>query len=108
MYGLLQAFADGIKLVLKETIVPSTANSLIFILSPVLTFALSLSGWSVMTFSQNIVIADIPLGVLLLFCISSLGVYGVIMSGWSSNSKYAFLGALRSSAQWLVMKFLWD
>jgi NADH-quinone oxidoreductase subunit H len=61
-----------------------------------------------MPFSQNIVIADIPLGVLLLFCISSLGVYGVIMSGWSSNSKYAFLGALRSSAQWLVMKFLWD
>lgn len=99
IYGLLQAFADGIKLVLKETVIPSTANSLIFILSPVLTFALSLSGWSVMPFSQNIVIADIPLGVLLLFCISSLGVYGVIMSGWSSNSKYAFLGALRSSAQ---------
>jgi NADH-quinone oxidoreductase subunit H len=99
VYGLLQAFADGIKLVLKETIVPSTANLLIFIFSPIITFALSLTGWSVMPFSQGIVIADIPLGILVLFCISSLGVYGVIMSGWASNSKYAFLGALRSSAQ---------
>lgn len=95
----MQAIADGLKLVLKETIVPSTANLFIFIFAPIITFTLSLTGWSVMPFSQNIVIADVQLGILVMFCISSLGVYGVIMSGWASNSKYAFLGALRSSAQ---------
>jgi len=81
LYGLLQAFADGVKLILKETIVPSSSNYIIFILSPLLTFALSLVGWSVIPFSEGIVISDINLGVILLFAISSLGVYGVIMSG---------------------------
>lgn len=99
IYGLLQAFADGFKLIAKETIIPSSSNYVIFLLSPILTFALSLVGWAIMPFSKNIVIADINLGVIMIFAISSLGVYGVIMSGWASNSKYAFLGALRSSAQ---------
>jgi len=99
IYGILQAFADGIKLVFKETVIPNMANTLIFILAPIMTFALSLTGWSIIPFGYNIVIADIQLGVLFLFCVSSLGVYGVIMSGWASNSKYAFLGSLRSSAQ---------
>lgn len=99
IYGLLQAFADGFKLVVKETIVPNSSNYLIFIMSPIITFTLSLIGWSLIPFSENVVIADIPLGILALLAISSLGVYGIIMAGWSSNSKYAFLGALRSSAQ---------
>jgi len=81
IYGILQAFADGIKLVFKETIIPNMANSLIFISAPIVTFALSLTGWSIIPFGSNIVIADVQLGVLFLFCISSLGVYGVIMSG---------------------------
>jgi len=99
IFGLLQAFADGFKLIAKETIIPSSSNSAIFILAPLLTFALSLLGWSVMPFDNNIVISDVNLGVMVILAISSLNVYGVIMSGWASNSKYAFLGALRSSAQ---------
>lgn len=97
--GLLQAFADGFKLVGKETIIPSSSNFIIFVLSPIITFMLSLLGWAVIPFDSGIVITDTELGLIVLFTISSLGVYGVIMSGWSSNSKYAFLGALRSSAQ---------
>ena len=99
LFGFLQAFADGVKLILKETIIPSSSNYIIFILSPIIIFTLSLFAWSVMPFSKGIVIADVDLGVLILLAISSLSVYGVIMSGWSSNSKYALLGSLRSSAQ---------
>lgn len=99
IFGLLQAFADGLKLVAKETIIPNSSNYIIFILAPLITFTLSLLGWAVMPFDNSIVISDVNLGILLLFAMSSLSIYGVIMSGWSSNSKYAFLGALRSSAQ---------
>jgi NADH-quinone oxidoreductase subunit H len=97
--GLLQPFADGLKLFTKETIVPTNANTLLFFLAPALSFILSLSSWAVIPFSQGIVFCDINLGVLYLLAISSLNVYGVIFAGWSSNSKYAYLGALRSAAQ---------
>lgn len=99
VYGLLQAFADGFKLIIKETIIPSSANYIIFIVAPIYIFTLSLLSWSVIPFAENVVISDINLGLLVLFAISSLGVYGIILSGWASNSKYAFLGAIRSSAQ---------
>jgi NADH-quinone oxidoreductase subunit H len=98
-FGLLQPFADGLKLFVKETILPAGANKLIFTLAPMLTFVLSLIAWAVIPFGEGMVVADINVGVLYLFAISSLGVYGVIMAGWASNSKYAFLGALRSAAQ---------
>lgn len=98
-WGLLQPFADGLKLICKETIIPSEANQILFLLAPVLTFVLALVGWAVIPFSSDFVIADINVGVLYLFAISSLGVYGIIIAGWASNSKYAFLGAIRSSAQ---------
>lgn len=97
--GLLQPLADGLKLFVKETIFPSNSSILIFLLAPILTFVLSLIGWSVIPFSKNIVISDINIGILYLFAISSLSVYGIIMAGWSSNSKYPFLGSLRSAAQ---------
>jgi NADH-quinone oxidoreductase subunit H len=97
--GLLQPLADGLKLFAKETIFPSNSNIIIFLLAPMLSFILSLMGWSVIPFSFNIVIADLNVGVLYLFAISSLSVYGIVMAGWSSNSKYPFLGALRSAAQ---------
>ncbi len=98
-FGLLQPFADGVKLLAKETILPSGANKVIFLAAPMLTFILSLIAWAVIPFDAGMVLADINVGVLYLFAISSLGVYGVIMAGWASNSKYAFLGALRSAAQ---------
>jgi len=98
-FGLLQPFADGLKLLLKETVIPSGANRVVFILAPILTFLLSLIAWAVIPFDYGMVLADINVGVLYLFAISSLGVYGIIMAGWASNSKYAFLGALRSAAQ---------
>jgi len=97
--GLLQALADGLKLFTKETILPSNSNIIVFLFAPILTFILSLIGWSVIPFADKIVLADLNVGILYLFAISSLGVYGVIMAGWASNSKYAFLGALRSAAQ---------
>ena len=97
--GLLQPLADGLKLFVKETILPSDSNILIFIIAPILTFVLSLIGWSVIPLSENIVISDLNLGVLYLFAVSSLSVYGIVMAGWSSNSKYPFLGSLRSAAQ---------
>jgi len=97
--GLLQAIADGLKLLVKETILPSNSNIGIFLLAPVLSFLLSVIGWSVIPFSHTVVLADINLGILYIFAISSLNVYGLILSGWASNSKYAFLGALRSTAQ---------
>ncbi|WP_417318863.1 NADH-quinone oxidoreductase subunit NuoH [Emcibacter sp.] len=98
-WGLLQSFADGLKLFLKETIVPAGANKGIFLLAPCLTFILALVGWAVIPWSPELVLADINVGILYLFAISSLGVYGIVMSGWASNSRYAFLGALRSAAQ---------
>lgn len=98
-FGLLQPLADGLKLLLKETIIPSGANRIIFLLAPAITFTLALSAWAVIPFSGQWVLADINVGILYFFAISSLGVYGVIMAGWASNSKYPFLGALRSAAQ---------
>lgn len=97
--GLLQPLSDGLKLFAKETILPSNSNFFIFLLSPILTFILSLIGWAVIPFSEEIVIADLNIGVLYLFATSSLSVYGILLAGWSSNSKYPFLGALRSAAQ---------
>ncbi len=98
-YGLLQPFADGLKLLLKETIIPTGANQVVFLVAPMLTFILALVAWAVIPFDEGWVLADINVGVLYLFAISSLGVYGIIMAGWASNSRYAFLGALRSAAQ---------
>jgi len=99
IFGLLQPLSDGLKLLVKETILPSNSDKLIFIISPILTFIISLIGWVIIPFSKNATLANINIGILYIFAISSLGVYGIIMSGWSSNSKYAFLGALRSAAQ---------
>jgi len=98
-FGLLQPLSDGFKLLVKETVLPSNANKFLFILSPIITFVISLMGWAIIPYDKYSMLADINIGVLYLFAISSLGVYGIIMSGWSSNSKYAFLGALRSAAQ---------
>jgi len=97
--GLLQPLADGLKLFSKETILPSNANIFVFLFAPALTFILSLIGWAVIPFSEEVVLADLNVGVLYLFAVSSLSVYGIVMAGWSSNSKYPFLGALRSTAQ---------
>jgi NADH-quinone oxidoreductase subunit H len=98
-FGLLQPIADGVKLVVKETIIPSGANRVVFIAAPFVTFVLALIAWAVIPFGDGLVLANINVGILYLFAISSLGVYGIIMAGWASNSKYAFLGALRSAAQ---------
>ena len=98
-FGLLQPFADGLKLLVKETIVPSGANRVVFVVAPLITFTLALVAWAVIPFDAGVVIADINVGILYLFAISSLGVYGIILAGWASNSRYAFLGALRSAAQ---------
>jgi len=99
VFGLLQPLSDGLKLFVKEAIFPSNANKFIFQASPVVTFLISLMGFSIIPFDKYAVFSDINLGILYLFAMSSLGIYGIIMSGWSSNSKYAFLGALRSTAQ---------
>jgi NADH-quinone oxidoreductase subunit H len=98
-FGLLQPFADGLKLLVKETIIPSGANRLVFVAAPLVTFTLSLVAWAVIPFDVHAVVANINVGILYLFAISSLGVYGIILAGWASNSRYAFLGALRSAAQ---------
>ncbi len=97
--GLLQPLADGLKLFVKESIFPSNANIFLFIVAPLLTFFLSLIGWAVIPFGLGIVISDTPLGLLYILAVSSISVYGIIISGWASNSKYAFIGALRSAAQ---------
>jgi NADH-quinone oxidoreductase subunit H len=97
--GLLQPIADGMKLFFKETVVPAKANRVVFVIAPMITFVLALVAWAVIPFGPGMVLADINVGVLYLFGISSLGVYGIIMAGWASNSKYAFLGAMRSAAQ---------
>src|SRR3984893_6441266 len=98
-FGLLTAIADGLKLLMKETVIPSSANRGVFIAAPILTFVLSLVAWAVIPFNAGVVLSNINVGILYLFAISSLGVYGIIMAGWASNSKYAFLGAMRSAAQ---------
>lgn len=97
--GLLQALADGLKLFVKETTLPSNSNIFIFILSPILAFILSLIGWAAVPFGHTIVLSDLNLGILYLLGISSLNIYGIVLAGWSSNSKYAYLGGLRSAAQ---------
>jgi NADH-quinone oxidoreductase subunit H len=98
-FGLLQPFADALKLLVKETVLPTRANKAVFIAAPVISFSLSLAAWAVIPFAKGMVLANINVGILYLFAISSLGVYGIIMAGWSSNSMYAFLGAMRSAAQ---------
>jgi NADH-quinone oxidoreductase subunit H len=98
-FGLLQSLADALKYIFKEVIIPSSSNKIIFILAPIVTMTLALISWAVIPFSATQVIADINVGILYLFAVSSLGVYGIIMGGWASNSKYPFLGAIRSAAQ---------
>ena len=98
-FGILQSFADALKLLTKENIVPTNSNKIVFLLAPIITMVLSLAGWAVIPFAPNWVIADINVGIMYLFAVSSLGVYGIIMAGWASNSQYPFLGALRSAAQ---------
>jgi NADH-ubiquinone oxidoreductase chain 1 len=97
-YGVLQPFADALKLILKETIIPSQSNKVLFYLAPVSTLIFSLLGWGIIPFGQGLAISDFSLGILYTFALSSLGVYGIILAGWSANSKYAFLGSLRSTA----------
>ena len=98
-FGLLQTVADALKYILKEIIIPASSNKVIFILAPIVTMTLALVAWAVIPFSNELVLADINVGILYLFAVSSLGVYGIIMGGWASNSKYPFLGAIRSAAQ---------
>jgi len=98
-FGLLQSLADALKYIFKEVIIPSSSNKVIFILAPIVTMTLALVSWAVIPFSATQVLADINVGILYLFAVSSLGVYGIIMGGWASNSKYPFLGAIRSAAQ---------
>lgn len=98
-WGILQPFADGLKSILKESIIPSQANKIIYFISPILMFFLSLINWLIIPYSKGIVLSNLNLGILFIFAISSSSVYGIILSGWASNSKYAFLGSLRSAAQ---------
>tara|TARA_B100000700_G_scaffold46108_1_gene48351 strand:+ start:1 stop:924 length:924 start_codon:yes stop_codon:yes gene_type:complete len=98
-FGLLQSLADALKYIFKEIIIPASSNKVIFILAPIITMTLALIAWAVIPFSESLVLADINVGILYLFAVSSLGVYGIIMGGWASNSKYPFLGAIRSAAQ---------
>lgn len=98
-FGLLQPIADAIKLLHKETVIPTLANKYLFVLAPILTFSISIAAWAVIPFDSSWVFSDINVGILYLFAMSSLGVYGIIIAGWASNSRYAFLGALRSAAQ---------
>ena len=98
-FGLFQSLADALKYIFKEIIIPASANKIIFILAPIVTMTLALISWAVIPFSEDFVLADINVGILYLFAVSSLGVYGIIMGGWASNSKYPFLGAIRSVAQ---------
>lgn len=97
-YGVLQPFADALKLILKETVIPSQSNKILFYLAPVSTLIFSLLGWGIIPFGQGLALSDFSLGILYTFALSSLGVYGVLLAGWSANSKYAFLGSLRSTA----------
>ncbi len=98
-FGLLQSLADALKYIFKEIIIPASSNKIIFILAPIITMTLALIAWAVIPFSENQVLSNINVGILYIFAVSSLGVYGIIMGGWASNSKYPFLGAIRSAAQ---------
>ena len=98
-FGLLQSLADALKYIFKEIIIPASSNKIIFILAPIITMTLALIAWAVIPFSENQVLANINVGILYIFAVSSLGVYGIIMGGWASNSKYPFLGSIRSAAQ---------
>ena len=98
-FGLLQSLADALKYIFKEIIIPASSNKIIFVLAPIVTMTLALVAWAVIPFSESYVLADINVGILYIFAVSSLGVYGIIMGGWASNSKYPFLGAIRSAAQ---------
>ena len=98
-FGLFQTLADALKYIFKEIIIPASANKAVFILAPIVTMTLALVAWAVIPMSEELVLADINVGILYLFAVSSLGVYGIIMGGWASNSKYPFLGAIRSAAQ---------
>ncbi len=98
-FGLFQSLADALKYIFKEIIIPASSNKIIFILAPMVTMTLALVAWAVIPFSEKLILADINVGILYLFAISSLGVYGIIMGGWASNSKYPFLGSIRSAAQ---------
>ena len=98
-FGLLQSLADALKYIFKEIIIPASSNKIIFILAPIVTMTLALIAWAVIPFGENQVLANINVGILYIFAVSSLGVYGIIMGGWASNSKYPFLGSIRSAAQ---------
>ena len=98
-FGLLQSLADALKYIFKEIIIPASSNKIIFILAPIITMTLALIAWAVIPFGENQVLANINVGILYIFAVSSLGVYGIIMGGWASNSKYPFLGSIRSAAQ---------
>ena len=98
-FGLLQSLADALKYIFKEIIIPASSNKIIFILAPIITMTLALIAWAVIPFSEDQVLANINVGILYIFAVSSLGVYGIIMGGWASNSKYPFLGSIRSAAQ---------
>ena len=98
-FGLFQSLADALKYLFKEIIIPASSNKIIFILAPIVTMTLALVAWAVIPFSEDFVLADINVGILYIFAVSSLSVYGIIMGGWASNSKYPFLGAIRSAAQ---------
>ena len=98
-FGILQTLADALKFIFKEIIIPASANKVIFVLAPIITLTLALIAWAVIPFSNEMVLANINVGILYLFAVSSLSVYGIIMGGWASNSKYPFLGAIRSAAQ---------
>ena len=105
-YGVLQPFADALKLILKETVIPSQSNKVLFYLAPVSTLVFSLLGWGVIPFGSGLAISDFSLGILYTLALSSLGVYGILFSGWSANSKYAFLGSLRSTASMISYELI--
>src|SRR5258705_644285 len=105
-YGLLQPFADALKLFVKESVIPAHANKALFLLAPVLSLIVSLLSWGVIPFGSGLTLADISLGILYLLAVSSLGIYGVVFAGWSANSKYAFLGSLRSTAQMISYELI--
>ena len=106
-FGILQSLADALKFIFKEVIIPAGANKVIFILAPIVTMSLALLAWAVIPFSENLYVTNINVGILYLFAVSSLGVYG-IMAGWASNSKYPFLGALGQLLKWFLMRYLLD
>ena len=105
-YGLLQPFADALKLILKETIIPSQSNKVLFFLAPISTLIFSLLGWGIIPFGQGLALSDFSLGILYTLALSSLGVYGILFAGWSANSKYAFLGSLRSTASMISYELI--